>query len=274
MTIHRSVMHSFGLTLVIFSVGCFGEFTVQKPVWTAKAGTEKPLERGMEALTRQISAGLPHDQPLLTAVLDFHDLAGNVTAFGRLVSEELVTKLSQTRMVRVVERSLLEKAMDELQLNQSERFDPHQAKQLGKQVGAEAIVTGTVADLGAMVKINARLIDVEKGNILSAAGAEIMKDRGFGRLMNRVLSGPTKERKGASLKAVNTRAETAQAKQDGSHVYENAGKYQELQNLRIEIEGLRAGQNQVTVFYRTPTPISLKKSSILHWIIQEASKHF
>jgi len=67
---------------------------------------------------------------------------------------------------------------------------PNQAKQLGKQVGADAIVTGTVTDLGSIVKINARMIEVEKEDVLAVAGAEVSKDRVIAELLKQLLSGP------------------------------------------------------------------------------------
>ena len=153
---------------------------------------EQTLNRAVESLAQQIVSGLPQDKTTLVAVLDFNDLANNVSAFGRLIGEELVTKLVQTRRVNVVERSQLDKAVNELKFSLSEIVDPAHAKQLGRQVGADAVVTGTVTDLGTTVKINARLIEVEKGDILAAAGAEVAKDGVVARLMSQILTGPTK----------------------------------------------------------------------------------
>lgn len=161
-------------------------------VSVAQAMPEKTLDRAIDVLVQQIVSSLPAEKKPLTAVLDFNDLSGNVSAFGRLVGEELVTKLFQTKRVRVVERGLLEKALNELKFNLSEVVDPARAKQLGKQVGADAIVTGTITDLGSSVKINARLIEVEKGDVLAAAGAEVTKDQVVSRLMSQILTGSGK----------------------------------------------------------------------------------
>jgi len=89
---------------------------------------ERTLNRGIEMLAQQLASSLPQEKMLLVAVLDFNDLAGNVSAFGRLVNEELVTKLFQTRRLRVVERGLLDKAISELKLTLSGLVDPNRSR--------------------------------------------------------------------------------------------------------------------------------------------------
>ena len=111
------------LTLAALS-GCAGVEQVSAPQRQGQS-----LDQGLEALSHQLISSLPEDRKLLVAVLDFNDLAGCVSAFGRLVGEELVTKLFQTQRLRVVERSQLEKALNELMFNLSGVVDPTEAKQ-------------------------------------------------------------------------------------------------------------------------------------------------
>jgi len=68
-------------------------------------------------------------------------------------------------------------------------------RERGKQVGADAIVSGTITVFGSSVKINARLIEVEKGDVLAAAGAEVTKNDVVVKLMNQILTVPTGEKK-------------------------------------------------------------------------------
>lgn len=158
----------------------------------AQATRGEDLDKGIEILAQQLITTLPPDKKPLLAVLDFSLLDGTVSAFGRLVGEDLVTKLFLTRKVRVVERSLLEKAVAELKLNLSGLVDPDRAKRLGKQVGADVIVTGTITDLKTTVKINARMIEVETGDILAAAGVEVFQDQRIMGLMAQIIGHPTR----------------------------------------------------------------------------------
>jgi hypothetical protein len=61
--------------------------------------------------------------------------------------------------------------------------DPNSAKEIGKLLSVEAIATGTITDLGATIKINARLIATDTGSIFSTASVEITKDETIRRLM-------------------------------------------------------------------------------------------
>ncbi len=55
-------------------------------------------------------------------------------------------------------------------------IDPKSAKELGKILGVDAIVSGTIADVGDSLRVNARLISTETGEVLSVAAATIVKD--------------------------------------------------------------------------------------------------
>jgi hypothetical protein len=50
------------------------------------------------------------------------------------------------------------------------------AAEIGKMLGVEAIVVGTVADMGNSVDLRARLVDVEKGAAITAAQIDVVKD--------------------------------------------------------------------------------------------------
>lgn len=154
--------------VVVVSLIC----AIPRPV----AAQERSLDQGLNEIAKQITESIPAGKTTTLAVMDFNDLQGNVTMLGRFVGEELITRLFQTKRFKVIERSLLEKAIEELKFNTSDLVDPSVAKQLGKAVGAEAIVTGTLTDLGKMVKVNARVITVESGEVVGAAGAQIGND--------------------------------------------------------------------------------------------------
>jgi TolB-like protein len=111
------------------------------------------------------------------AVLEFTDLQGQVTNFGRYLSEELITRLYDSSKFKVVERQLLNKVIAEQKLSLTGVVDPASARKLGSVLGVDAIVSGTIADRGDSLKVNARLIDSETGEVFSAAATEIAKDK-------------------------------------------------------------------------------------------------
>jgi curli biogenesis system outer membrane secretion channel CsgG len=89
------------------------------------------------------------------AVLDFNNAAvqagisnsylrTDTPALGRGVSELLISKLVQDGIVTVVERAAIDKVLAEQNLTNSDRADPATAAALGKILGVDAIILGTI----------------------------------------------------------------------------------------------------------------------------------
>jgi hypothetical protein len=71
-------------------------------------------------------------------------------------------------------------------------IDPNSAKELGKILGVDAIISGTITDLGDAIKVNARLISTETGQIFSVASEEYIKDNTVKKLMGVYITGESK----------------------------------------------------------------------------------
>ena len=95
--------------------------------------------------------------------------------FTRNVQDILYTNLIQRGMT-VVEREKMEQVLNELGKSFSGMIDSSTAAEIGKMLGVEAIVVGTVADMGNSVDLRARLLDVEKGAAITAAQIDVVKD--------------------------------------------------------------------------------------------------
>ncbi len=89
-------------------------------------------------------------------------------SLGAIFSEMLTTALVNSEAFKVTEREQLQKVAKELQLSQSGMIDTSQAKQLGKMVGADAIIIGSVTKIGPDLRLDTRIIDVQSGIILTA----------------------------------------------------------------------------------------------------------
>jgi len=95
--------------------------------------------------------------------------------FTRNVQDILYTNLIQRGMT-VVEREKMEQVLNELGKSFSGMIDSSTAAEIGKMLGVEAIVVGTVADMGNSVDLRARLVDVEKGAAITATQVDVVKD--------------------------------------------------------------------------------------------------
>jgi len=133
------------------------------------------LEDQLDDLTAQIILSLSQERKSKIAIIEFADLQGNISEFGRFLAEELITRLYLTGQFEVIERQLLNKVLEEHQLMMSGIVDENSAKELGRILGVDAICSGSIADMVNSVKVNARLISAESGRIFSVASAEIVK---------------------------------------------------------------------------------------------------
>ncbi|MFQ6114797.1 MAG: FlgO family outer membrane protein [bacterium] len=178
---------TFSCSLVILLLACPGYLFSQGG-----------LDQRVAELSQQIAKEMTEYKKTTIAVVEFSDLQGNVTDFGRFLAEELITRLFQTKKFKVIERQLLNKVITEQKLSLKGLVDPTSAKQLGKLLGVEAIASGTITDLAQSLRVNARLISTETGEIFAVASTKIFKDESVMRLMNMGTTTPTTDRKPAS----------------------------------------------------------------------------
>ncbi len=105
-------------------------------------------------------------------VADFTDINGNETEEGKLLAEQIITKLTQIDELIVIERKQLNKILKEQQLSLTGITEEEEYK-LGKILNVDAIVSGTITHLDDSVEIYARMIDVKSGRIYCAANHRI-----------------------------------------------------------------------------------------------------
>lgn len=192
------------------------------------------LKETVEQLAVQLAKSAPEGRTLRVAVTDFPDLQGVISDLGRYIAERLTTRLSaQVQKFRVIERQRLGQVLGELRFSMSDLVDPDKAKQLGKMLGVEAIVVGTISDLGNTVDIDARIIEIETNNILSGITAAVSKDEMVKQMIERGREMPAPSSAGAGSMA-STPA-----------VALGTVKYQEFPEFRVEVAALRvlAGNN-------------------------------
>lgn len=115
--------------------------------------------------------GKSHSLPMTVAVSEFSTtgLSNDLNWLGGSFADALIGQLSNSRQVRVVERQYLNKILEELKLSASGLIYEHSASSLGKLLGAKVFVFGSVAILGETIIVRARIVSVERGEILGVA---------------------------------------------------------------------------------------------------------
>lgn len=177
------------------------------PWWLCpSARAQGGLDQRVSELSHQIAGKMSAKQKTTIAVVEFTDLQGNVTDFGRFLAEELITRLYNAEKFKVIERQQLNKVIAEQKLSLSGIIDPGSAKRLGRILGVDAIVSGTVTNLAQSLKVNARLISTESGEIFAVASTEIFKDESVIGLLSASSASPagksTPQRLGSTQKLI------------------------------------------------------------------------
>jgi curli biogenesis system outer membrane secretion channel CsgG len=159
-------------------------------VWGSHVASAQNLKAGLEQLAEEIIKAVPEDKDLRVAVADFPDLLNITSNLGRYVANRLTTRLTQSQKFFVVERQRLEQVLQELRFSMSDLVDPEKAKKLGNMVGVQAIVVGTISDLGNQVDVDARVIDIETSRTVFSATTTISKDQTVAQLMEQGRTAP------------------------------------------------------------------------------------
>jgi len=128
------------------------------------------LEAAAQDLANDISQSLVTAERNKIAILPFTTIAGEHTILGQLFAEELLNKLFMLRRDRfdIIERSKIDEIWNEQEKAASGWY---QSKLSGfsEILGADAILVGSIADLGEYFRINSRLISVPSGELLATA---------------------------------------------------------------------------------------------------------
>jgi len=97
--------------------------------------------------------------------------SGEVSPLSDTLIEGLTTQIANTMnyegiKVRVVSRTNLDQILQELAFQSSDLVDAVTQISVGKQLGAEIVVTGTIRPIDRGKKFNVQLIEVETGVVL------------------------------------------------------------------------------------------------------------
>ncbi len=104
------------------------------------------------------------------AIIDFKNTSGksDLDYLEQAIPEAVMTRLAESGKLNIVERARLKDAIKEMQLGVSGVVDQSEAVKIGRAVGATAILVGSFLEIGGVIQLNARLIQVETSQVLIA----------------------------------------------------------------------------------------------------------
>jgi len=122
------------------------------------------------------------DKPKRVAIISFDNSSGKMSEYGDLggpLRDMLTTDLKEVKNLTMVDRQALEKILNEQNLNNSKSFDQATATRLGKLLGAEVIITGTYFEFFGSLRVDAKFINVETGEIAFSVGVDGAREKFF-----------------------------------------------------------------------------------------------
>ena len=141
-------------------IAIFERFRKEEPQLIKKVGSSTLSEKKV----------IPPEQRLKIAVFPFEN-ANALTEelkLGESVSEMLITALINTQCFNVIERSQLNKLLEEQKLSQSGAIDTETAVEVGKVLGCDGVVIVSISKLDRVIEADARLIEVTTAQALLA----------------------------------------------------------------------------------------------------------
>lgn len=143
---------------------------------------QSSYDREMETLARLINTAVNVSGKQRVAVLDFTDIDGRGNTLGAHVAEDLRYWLLQTnRQYTVLERSALDRVINEQKLSAEAIIDETSAVEFGKLLATDAIIFGSVLVDGRKATVTAKVIDVETGALLSMERVQVKVSRAVSR---------------------------------------------------------------------------------------------
>ncbi len=119
---------------------------------------------------------------------------------GQTATDIIITELTKTGKFIVVERDKMDKILEEQKLGQSGVVDPATAAQVGKVLGLNAILTGSISQFGVKTEgkdfivsqskqqivectVDIRAVDTETGQVLYADSGKGLVRKGSGKIL-------------------------------------------------------------------------------------------
>jgi TolB-like protein len=140
----------------------------------SSAGTQEvqSLDVQLRRLTDLVASGLDKMAGEIRyqrfAVMPFEELGGSTKdkQLGTLVSSQLLTGLNRDHGMLMVERGQLNKLIEEMSLAQLGVVDEAKSAEMGKMLGADAMLVGSVAEAGDRYKVSVRAVGTQSGKII------------------------------------------------------------------------------------------------------------
>ena len=138
--------------------------------------TAVPLQDSVQGLFKEMTLSLLDTAMKVIAVSGFSTKDGKESGLTQYLDEMAVLEMSKHKGARIVERDKMKEVIEEQKLALYDLVDTTTAVEVGKLLAASHIITGSVIEMASSVVIFARIIDLESGEVTSAAQIIVPRD--------------------------------------------------------------------------------------------------
>lgn len=155
------------LVMVIAAIAFVFVYCNRKAAKREAYDTNYEYAKKMSDLKKLISSVIEDNEVESLLISKFSTLEGEQEKLGDYLAEELSFYASTLDAnINVIDRSQLQRLIDEQKLHSAGLLDKNTLVNLGEIIGIQAIVTGKYQVLDNQVKIWLRMIDIEKGFVV------------------------------------------------------------------------------------------------------------
>jgi TolB-like protein len=129
--------------------------------------------KAADALLAQLNGKLASDKPLIMATVVNIDALEQTTTLGRLISEQISTRLAQGKM-NMLEMKLRNNVY--MKRNQGEMMLTREVSDMAQAHKAQAVVVGSYAETSDMVFVNVKVIQPNTNYVLAAHDYALAKE--------------------------------------------------------------------------------------------------
>lgn len=157
-------------------LGSIGTLILSLLLVAAPSGAQKSLSDGVDELAAKLAKSYGDGKHGKVAIVPLRELGGGENLLGTYIAETLTNSFFDVGYRDIVERQMLDRALQELKLSLTGMIDADSAKKIGKFLHADLVVGGTMTNLTGEVSVNCRMFAVETGQVVAVAATKITKD--------------------------------------------------------------------------------------------------
>jgi len=152
------------------------------------SATATDINRELEDIANRLTTKIAATGKTSIAIADLTDLQGVVHQLGRFISEEVsINLILAAPKFTVIDRNHLRTILREQKLSMSGLMDPKNQKKLGKILGVDALLLGSITPFGEIYRITFKVVATDTAQVVAADRGSIPKTPATNELWDTVI---------------------------------------------------------------------------------------